>query len=272
MYCLRNYLNDCPTKTVNIRNSHFRPMVRSVRTLWFLGSWWPLTYIYQHQRLLSVFFFYRCSWSSSEASSSQQESRSRNRSVDSTPDSLSRCREMSLCSSFDTVGGSRVDLDSEKSTRGGAGSSKVDPVRVSVTRPLIFSEQSLYNEDSVCSSDSYSQDSLVLHSRTSSDESSTPVASIAGSRSSSTTNLHDALKDTQSADTKSSSGVLQTSDTPSGRGSRMFSANRITRQLSVGDEGSCTGVQHYQNYYPFPNRKTPRISEAAKRLGMYASL
>ncbi|KAK5849538.1 hypothetical protein PBY51_013866 [Eleginops maclovinus] len=43
-------------------------------------------------------------------------------------------------------------------------------------------------------------------------------------------------------------------------------ALRFTRQYSVGGVGSSTGGQH-----PFPSRKTPRISEAARRLGLYAS-
>lgn len=198
---------------------------------------------------------------------------------------------MSPCSSFSTreenhsnVSRSRGDPDSERSTGDFVGSSEVDPVRVSVTRSLSLSEQrsregpldgsfSLYKEDSVCSSDSYSQESLVPDSRTSSDESSTPIASMTGSPSSSTTNLREDLKEPQSADTKSSNDVLQTSSSPTWRSSRKFSApaNRFPRQLSVGGEGSSTGVQHYQDYYPFPSRKTPRISEAAKRLGMYSS-
>ncbi|KAM8822666.1 uncharacterized protein AB9W97_004981 [Spinachia spinachia] len=46
-------------------------------------------------------------------------------------------------------------------------------------------------------------------------------------------------------------------------------ALRFTRQLSLGGVDSSNGV--HQNHHPFPNRKTPRISEAAKRLGMYSS-
>ncbi|XP_074549054.1 uncharacterized protein LOC141807171 [Halichoeres trimaculatus] len=52
------------------------------------------------------------------------------------------------------------------------------------------------------------------------------------------------------------------------RGSRKFSAPpsfRLTRQLSVG------GVGQNQNF-PFPCRKTRRISEAVRRLGMYSSI
>ncbi|XP_033978119.1 uncharacterized protein LOC117475888 isoform X2 [Trematomus bernacchii] len=41
----------------------------------------------------------------------------------------------------------------------------------------------------------------------------------------------------------------------------------LQRQLSVGS--SSMGGPH--EYHPFPSRKTPRISEAAKRLGLYAS-
>ncbi|XP_068604215.1 uncharacterized protein [Brachionichthys hirsutus] len=58
------------------------------------------------------------------------------------------------------------------------------------------------------------------------------------------------------------------------RGSGKFTTPslRLTRQLSVGGLGSSSGGAYQtQNYHPFPNRKTPRISEAAKRLGMYSS-
>ncbi|KAF7651362.1 hypothetical protein LDENG_00111910 [Lucifuga dentata] len=44
-------------------------------------------------------------------------------------------------------------------------------------------------------------------------------------------------------------------------------ALRFTRQMSFGGMGS--SLQH--GYYPFPQRKTPRISEAARRLGLYSS-
>ncbi|XP_031697479.1 uncharacterized protein LOC116379652 [Anarrhichthys ocellatus] len=60
-------------------------------------------------------------------------------------------------------------------------------------------------------------------------------------------------------------------------GSRKLSAPalRFTRQLSLGGVGSSTGVHQNQtqnqSYHPFPNRKTPRISESARRLGMYSS-
>ncbi|KAK1875386.1 putative protein C9orf152 [Dissostichus eleginoides] len=42
----------------------------------------------------------------------------------------------------------------------------------------------------------------------------------------------------------------------------------LQRQLSVGSSSSMGGPHEY---HPFPSRKTPRISEAAKRLGLYAS-
>lgn len=79
-----------------------------------------------------------------------------------------------------------------------------------------------------------------------SDGSSTPVASTSGS----TTDLH---KDV--------------GNTAPPRGYRKTPALRFTRQLSVG------GVEfnQNQNHYPFPSRRTPRISEAARRLGMYSS-
>lgn len=94
-------------------------------------------------------------------------------------------------------------------------------------------------------------------SLTSSEGSSTPVASAASSQ--------EDLKESRSTDVKTSASVR--------RGSRKFSAPglRFTRQLSVGGVGSSSGVHHNQDFYPFPNRKTPRISEAARRLGMYSS-
>uniref|UniRef100_A0A3B4UYI8 Uncharacterized protein n=1 Tax=Seriola dumerili TaxID=41447 RepID=A0A3B4UYI8_SERDU len=116
-----------------------------------------------------------------------------------------------------------------------------------------------------------SQESSAPGSLTSSDESSTPVASVTCSPSSSTTDLH--LKENRSADVKTTNDFLQTRNTPAWRGSRKFSAPalRFTRQLSVGGVGSSSGVHQNQNYYPFPSRKAPRISEAARRLGMYSS-
>ncbi|XP_024859359.1 uncharacterized protein LOC108229789 isoform X2 [Kryptolebias marmoratus] len=42
---------------------------------------------------------------------------------------------------------------------------------------------------------------------------------------------------------------------------------RICRQLSAGGLDPSS-----QNHYPFPSRKTPKISEAARRLGLYPSL
>ncbi|TDG97603.1 hypothetical protein EPR50_G00227980 [Perca flavescens] len=72
-------------------------------------------------------------------------------------------------------------------------------------------------------------------------------------------------------------GESAASGTSAWTGSRKLSAPalRFTRQQSVGGVGSTTGAQQNQNqnqnYQPFPNRKTPRISEAARRLGMYSS-
>nr|XP_046227906.1 uncharacterized protein LOC124049854 isoform X2 [Scatophagus argus] len=110
-------------------------------------------------------------------------------------------------------------------------------------------------------------------SLSSSDESSTPVASITCSPGGSTTTLQEDLKEGQSAGRKTSHGVLQYSNTSAWRGSRKFTPQtlRFTRQLSVGGVGSSAGVHQDQSYQPFPHRKTPRISEAARRLGMYSS-
>uniref|UniRef100_A0A669F638 Uncharacterized protein n=1 Tax=Oreochromis niloticus TaxID=8128 RepID=A0A669F638_ORENI len=78
-------------------------------------------------------------------------------------------------------------------------------------------------------------------------ESSTPI----------TTSLQQDQQENQSTQKETSNSVLE------GRSSRTL---RFTRQQSVGGAAS-----HCQVYYPFPSRKTPRISEAAKRLGMYSS-
>uniref|UniRef100_A0A3B4GQL1 Uncharacterized protein n=2 Tax=Haplochromini TaxID=319058 RepID=A0A3B4GQL1_9CICH len=78
-------------------------------------------------------------------------------------------------------------------------------------------------------------------------ESSTPI----------TTSLQQDQQENRSTQKETSNSV------PEGRSSRTL---RFTRQQSVGGASS-----HSQVYYPFPSRKTPRISEAAKRLGMYSS-
>ncbi|XP_055363680.1 uncharacterized protein LOC129603926 isoform X2 [Betta splendens] len=225
--------------------------------------------------------------SSFEACSFKQESSSRK--LSSTPESLSSSRELSSCRLSSTkledhisVDGSSGDPAFEQSTGVCFIRSKVDPVQICLTDSLIPSELSSIEcivddclssskEDHVYSS-FINQDSLAPGSQSSSDESSTPVASITGSPSSSSTNLHEALNEAWSSDTKSSSMFLQPSGSPTGRRPRRFwsPANRFSR-LSVGRAGSVTGVQEDQNYYPFPRRKTPRISEAARRLGMYSS-
>ncbi|XP_034997794.2 uncharacterized protein LOC118098277 isoform X2 [Hippoglossus stenolepis] len=165
-------------------------------------------------------------------SSSPSESRDRKLSVDSTSDSL--------CSSFredkrfhmHAVAGSRVDL-----------------VQVPVTR----SREDL-------------PDHLAPASMTSSDESPSPVACLPCSPCSSTTNLHEDLQKNLST-----GGKIICS--PTCRGPRKLSAPALqfTRQLSVGGAGSSSWVHLNHNHYPFPNRKRPRISEAARRLGMYSS-
>ncbi|XP_023252708.1 uncharacterized protein C9orf152 homolog [Seriola lalandi dorsalis] len=176
----------------------------------------------------------------------------------------------SRCSSSSSSGS---DPDSGSSDRSrGVNGSGADPVHFSVTRPLDASEQNPSDGSREDPPDD-SQESSAPGSLTSSDESSTPVASVTCSPSSSNTDLHQDLKENRSADVKTNNDFLQT-NTPAGRGSRKFSAPaalRFTRQLSVGGVGSSSGVHQNQNYYPFPSRKAPRISEAARRLGMYSS-
>ncbi|XP_022622229.1 uncharacterized protein LOC111237418 isoform X2 [Seriola dumerili] len=220
----------------------------------------------------------RRSSSSSSGSVTVPKSRGRKLSVDSTSELLSSSREMSPCSSFsstkeeDHFNVERCrDPDSGSSDRSrGVGGSGADPVHFTVTRPLDASEQNPSDGSREDPPDD-SQESSAPGSLTSSDESSTPVASVTCSPSSSTTDLH--LKENRSADVKTTNDFLQTRNTPAWRGSRKFSAPalRFTRQLSVGGVGSSSGVHQNQNYYPFPSRKAPRISEAARRLGMYSS-
>ncbi|XP_074484172.1 uncharacterized protein LOC141763614 [Sebastes fasciatus] len=212
--------------------------------------------------------------SSSRRSSSSSESGGRNLSVDSTSDSP--CS--SFCSAKEEVptdrstgdpdtGSSRGDPDTGSSVRSRGDPEKMDPVQVSVSDSLDSSEQ--HSRSDVSEQVPPSSE----RSAAGSDESTTPVASTTCSPSSSTTSLHEDLNPSAGR-TTTSNGVLQTSSTTSAwRGSRKFSAPalRFTRQLSVGGVGSSAGVHQNQNYHPFPNRKTPRISEAARRLGMYSS-
>lgn len=149
---------------------------------------------------------------------------------------------------------------------------EVGPVQVPVCGPLHPTEQTPSDGSQEDHPDGSFTDSQEC-TGASSDESSTPVASVTCSPSSSITSLHVDLKENQSAGRKTSNAVLQDSSTLVWRGSRKFSspALRFTRQLTLGGVGSSLGVHQNQNYHPFPNRKAPRISEAARRLGMYSS-
>ncbi|XP_047424534.1 uncharacterized protein LOC124995857 isoform X2 [Mugil cephalus] len=164
-----------------------------------------------------------CSWSSSS------EDEARKQCEDSV--SLSSSKETSFSGSKDPVFRS-----AENSVP--TSSDSVDGIQVS------FPDFRTSRKSSVCSSFADSQEP--------SDESSTPVASVA---SSTTNNRHQDPEEPEKT-----SGVLQTS--------RKSSAPslRFTRQLSVGGAASFSS-----SHYPFPSRRNPRISEAAKRLGMYAS-
>ncbi|XP_073343952.1 uncharacterized protein [Pagrus major] len=201
----------------------------------------------------------RRSSSSSEAVSSRQDVDSPSSSRPTSPYSSSTTEE----DPFNT-GRSGGDPDPGSPERSRGDPEKVDPVQVSVSALIDASELNL--------SDGSKQDHPD-GSLTSSDESSTPVASIACSPSSSTSSLHEDLNEDQSAGTKPSKDVLRTSSASPWAGSREFSAPalRFTRQLSLGGVGSSMGGHLNQNHHPFPNRKTPRISEAARRLGMYSS-
>ncbi|XP_070841864.1 uncharacterized protein [Chaetodon trifascialis] len=195
----------------------------------------------------------RRSSASSEAVASRQDEDS-----DSPSSSINHTKEKDH---FNTDG-SRGDPDTGSSERSAGDPEKMDPVQVSLNNG---SKQVC--PEALCSV------SVECLAPITSDESSTPVASITCSPSSSTTSLEEDLKEGQSAGRRTRNAVLQNSSTAAWRGSRKSPAPglRFTRQLSVGGVGSSVGVHQNQNYHPFPSRKTPRISEAARRLGMYSS-
>ncbi len=221
--------------------------------------------------------FSRRSSSSSEAVSSQH-------SVDSMSDSRRSSRETSPCRSFDHT---KEDHFNAEWSRGdpGTGSCEgprgdphtVDPVQVCVSGSLDASEKNSSNRSKPAHPDGSFSDSQELSAAGSlglSEESSTPVTSITCPLSGSTVSQYEDLKEDQSAGRKHSNGFMQNSSTPSAwRGSKKVSAPvlKFTRQLSVGGVGSTVGIHQSQNYHPFPKRKIPRISEAARRLGMYSS-
>ncbi|XP_035625683.1 uncharacterized protein LOC118383193 [Oncorhynchus keta] len=63
---------------------------------------------------------------------------------------------------------------------------------------------------------------------------------------------------------------VELSTSNSSSGSRKFSAPAIlSRQLSFGGPPLLSSCHHH--HYPFPQRKGPKKSEAARRLGMYSS-
>lgn len=201
----------------------------------------------------------RRSSSCSESTSSQQEvtSDSPRTSRETSPCRSSNCTEEEDHSNAD---GPRGDLDTGSHER-----SRGDPVHVSVSGSLNASERNPSDGSKEVHPDSSFSEFSATSSLSSSGGSSTPVTSVTCSPSSSTTSLQKDLKENQFTVRKTSDGFLQNS--------RKFSAPtlRFTRQLSVGGVGSSVGVHQGQNYHPFPSRKTPRISEAARRLGMYSS-
>ncbi|KAM7369532.1 hypothetical protein PAMP_010850 [Pampus punctatissimus] len=181
------------------------------------------------------------------SSSSLQESRGRKLSVGPTSDSP--------CSSVSSTNEEDL-LDADRP--------RIHPVQPSVGGSPNACEEDP-SDGSVCSSfsDSHECSTVVF------DEPSAPITSSTSSAS----NIPQDLTENEAANVQTSNGVLQSSSTAPWRGSRKFSALslRFTRQLSVGGLGSSTEIQQNQNHYPFPSRKIPRISEAARRLGMYSS-
>lgn len=229
--------------------------------------------------------------------SSESDSRDQKLSGDSTTDSLSRSRETftsikshlncptgdPVCDSFNPPIGDPVCdslncptggpvCDSFSFPTGNVIQASLDgSLKVSPKNPGDCSEDD-HLDDSVStsrvcsfgSSFSDSQECSAAGSLTSSDESSTPVASVTCSPNSSTGDVDDELKkkkENVAANGKTSDGILQDSRRSS------VPSLRFTRQMSFG---GVVSSQH-QSYYPFPHRKTQRISEAARRMGMYSS-
>ncbi|KAM7389999.1 hypothetical protein PAMA_008258 [Pampus argenteus] len=179
------------------------------------------------------------------SSSSLQESRGTKLSVGPTSDSP--CSSVSSTNEEDLLDADRPRIDPVQPSVGGS-SNEEDP-----------------SDGSICSSFSDSHECSTVGF----DERSAPITSS----SSSASNIPQELTENEAANVQTSNGVLQSSSTAAWRGSRKFSppSLRFTRQLSLGGLGSSTGIQQNQNHYPFPSRKSPRISEAARRLGMYSS-
>ncbi|XP_076014203.1 uncharacterized protein LOC143006798 isoform X2 [Genypterus blacodes] len=141
-------------------------------------------------------------------------------------------------------------------------------LEVSQTSPVGCSTDDHFDH-SICTSEvcvfgssfSDSQESSAA-SLTNSNDGSTPVASVTYSPHSSISDVEDELKkETIDVNGKTSPGILQASRrTP-------VPALRFTRQVTLG---GVVSSQH-PSYYPFPHRKSQRISEAARKLGMYSS-
>ncbi|XP_062297439.1 uncharacterized protein LOC134002170 [Scomber scombrus] len=175
---------------------------------------------------------------SRRGSSSSEESRCRKLSLGLTSDSH-RSSVSSTCTEDD-------DDDDDDDDVFEADGTGMDPVQAPGSPEA--SEQNPRGEDP--------PDGLVCGSFSDSPEYSAVSPDGSSSSSSNLTENHSAT-----LQTSSSGAAWSSSRKSSGLGPR------FTRQLSLGGVGSSAN----QNYYPFPNRKAPRISEAAKKLGMYSS-
>ncbi|XP_058468423.1 uncharacterized protein DDB_G0271670-like [Solea solea] len=184
-----------------------------------------------------------CSPHTSVSCSSRRSSSSSSSSPSSSPSSSSSSYDLS---------------DSPCSTREDEHRPSTEPVCASDVDPVSASLDPCQQNSCVWSTAGHAPDALTCADVT-------PVAF--SSPCSSTSALH--------ADLKSQATVLKTR-TRTSRSSRQM---KIIRQQSVGTEGSSSWVHlnqsknqsQNQSYYPFPSRKTQRISETARKLGMYSS-
>nr|XP_046146822.1 uncharacterized protein C9orf152-like [Oncorhynchus gorbuscha] len=116
---------------------------------------------------------------------------------------------------------------------------------------------------------------LGIHRRTNSIIAPHPNPTFTGSNSSSLTSLSEDCPETSSDKVMGDSTSFHSEELSSSNsisGSLKFSAPVVlSRQLSFGGQQPPQFSSSPLHHYPFPQRKGPKKSEAARRLGMYTS-